>query len=79
VPEQVNFGGGSNPFLVKPAWVDAAPRRRPMTPRRRRWLEALAGWVARWVRAVAIDQESFSAPWMASEAIAGGEQLWPSP
>lgn len=79
LPEQVNFGGGSNPFLVKPAWVDAAPRHRPIIPRRRRWLEALAGWVARWVRAVAIDQESFAAPWMASEAIAGGEPLWPSP
>jgi hypothetical protein len=48
-------------------------------PRRRRWLEALAGWVARWIRAVAMEQEPFSAPWMASEAIAGGEPLWPSP
>lgn len=79
VPERVNFGGGSNPFLVRPAWVDAAPRHRPMTPRRRRWLEALAGWVAKWIRAVAMEQEPFAAPWMASEAIAASEPLWPSP
>jgi len=79
VPERVNFGGGSNPHLVRPAWVDAVPRYRPVTPRRRRWLEALAGWVAKWIRSVTMEQEPFAAPWMASEAIAGGESFWPSP
>jgi hypothetical protein len=41
-------------------------------------MEALGRMVGRWVRAVMIDQETVSAPWMASEAIAGGESpLWP--
>jgi hypothetical protein len=72
VPERVNFGGGSNPLLVKPAWVELAPRHRPVTPRRRRWLEALAGFVARSIRTLVVEQETFGSPWMASEGIAGG-------
>jgi hypothetical protein len=77
----VNFGGGTNPHLVKPAWVDAVPRRpvSPPPPRWRAWVEELGRAVGRWVRAALIDQERFSPPWMASEAIAGSEPLWPGP
>lgn len=77
-PEVVNFGGGSNPHLVRPAWVDAVPRR-PAPPRRWAWVEELGRLVGRWVRAAMADQEPFSSPWMASEAIPGGEPLWPGP
>ena len=79
VPEVVNFGGGSNPHLVRPKWVDAVPRAAQPAPRRRRgWrqaLAALAGKLGAWVRAAAAEP-GLATPWMASEAIPT-DPFWP--
>ncbi|HVE82263.1 MAG TPA: hypothetical protein VND93_05425 [Myxococcales bacterium] len=82
LPEVVNFGGGTNPHLVRPAWVDAAPRtaRPPPSPwsALRARLEAACRAIAAWLRAAAAEP-GLASPWMASEAIAGGEPPWPGP
>ena len=80
LPEVVNFGGGSNPHLVRPKWVDALPRAARPPRRWRGWREVLAALalaVASWLRAAAAEP-GLATPWMASEAIPG-EPLWPSP
>jgi len=78
--EQINFGGAPDPRLARPAWVDAVPREPGLArPRRwREWAAEVGRRVRAWARAV-VEQESVSSPWMASEAIAGGEPLWPAP
>jgi hypothetical protein len=74
LPEVVNFGGGTNPHLVRPAWVDAKPRAAPGSPPRwrgfREALEAAARAFGAWLR-VASAEPGLASPWMASEAIAG--------